>query len=57
MRKRVIFFQGDSGQEDCDADAKLVASLKLKFTNAPHILQHLINIAHISADYIFLHIA
>jgi predicted alpha/beta hydrolase family esterase len=30
MRKHVIFFQGGAGQEDYDADAKLVASLKLK---------------------------
>jgi uncharacterized protein len=30
MRKNVIFFQGGGGQEDYDADAKLVASLRLK---------------------------
>lgn len=28
MKKRVIFFQGGGGQEDYDADAQLVASLK-----------------------------
>ena len=28
MKKQVIFFQGGGGQEDYDADAKLVASLK-----------------------------
>lgn len=28
MRKHVVFFQGGGGQEDYDADAKLVASLK-----------------------------
>ena len=30
MSKHVVFFQGGGGQEDYDADAKLVASLKLK---------------------------
>jgi predicted alpha/beta hydrolase family esterase len=30
MIKHVIFFQGGAGQEDYDADGKLVASLKLK---------------------------
>jgi predicted alpha/beta hydrolase family esterase len=29
-KKRLIFFQGGGGQEDYDADAKLVASLNLK---------------------------
>lgn len=29
MKKHVIFFQGGAGQEDHDADAKLVASLKV----------------------------
>jgi predicted alpha/beta hydrolase family esterase len=30
MKKQVIFFQGGGGQEDYDADAKLVASLRSK---------------------------
>ena len=38
MRKRVIFSQGGSGQEEYDADVKLVASLIKVYENVPHIL-------------------
>jgi len=34
MNKHVIFFQGGGGQEDFDADAKLVASLKAALGSA-----------------------
>lgn len=34
MSKHVIFFQGGAGQEDHDADAKLVASLKVALGSA-----------------------
>jgi pimeloyl-ACP methyl ester carboxylesterase len=34
MTKQIIFFHGGAGQEDYDADAKLVTSLKLKLGSA-----------------------